>query len=324
MAGAVERLVNLALYLASRREYVTAEVCRSAGLGYPEHQDIGAFLRMFERDKDALRAAGLVLDVRRVGEVEAYRLDAAATFTRPVALSPTELATVRAVAVALAGDPGFPFGEDLALALGKLGAGGSAGPIAVADLVAETPADQAAIARELAEAVQSRKRVTFDYTNAAGEHKHHDIEPYGVFFREGRWYLAGRDRALDDTRTYAMSRMQGVSVNAERPRTPDFERPAHFDVRDHERLPFQYGPVAIPSVLRFDPDTAWRAVRLARRRGTLAEQPDGSVLWSVDARDLDRLAEWLTDEGPGITALRPPELLEVLRAGLERVVASHD
>lgn len=323
MPDAVERLVNLALYLASRKEHVTAEACRSAGLGYPEEQDTAAFLRMFERDKEALRAAGLVLDVSKVAGVEAYRLDATATFTRPVVLTPTELATVRAVAGALSGDTGFPFGEDLALALGKLGAGSEAGPIAVADLVEETPGVQAAVARELAEAVQSRKCVAFDYTNAAGERKHHTVEPYGVFFREGRWYLAGRDRDLDDVRTYALARMQDVLVNAVRPRTPDFERPAHFDVRDHERLPFQYGPAAVSAVVRFDPDTAWRAARLARGRGTLAEQPDGSVLWTVEARDLRRLAEWLTDEGPGITGVAPPELLRTLRQGLEQVVASH-
>ena len=323
MADAVERLVNLALYLASRNEHVTAEACRSAGLGYPEDQDTVAFLRMFERDKDALRAAGLVLDVRKVGDVEAYGLDASATFARPVALTATERSTVRAVAAALVADAGFPFAEDLTLALAKLGASGGVGPMAVAELVEESSADQAAVARELAEAVQSRKGVTFGYTNSAGERKSHDVEPYGVFFREGRWYLAGRDRALDDVRTYALTRMEDVTANAARPRTPDFERPADFDIRDHERLPFQYGPVVVPTVLRFDADTAWRAARLARGRGTLDEQPDGSVLWSVEARDLRRLAAWLIDEGPGITAVAPPELLDALRAGLEQVIAAH-
>ena len=323
MADAVERLVNLALYLASSREYVTAETCRLAGLGYPDDQDTGAFLRMFERDKDALRAAGLVLDVRKVEDVEAYLLNATATFARPVALNPTELATLRAVAMALLDDPGFPFADDLALAVGKLGTASQAGPIAVANLVEEAPGDQAAIARQLAEAVQSRKRVAFDYTNAAGEHKSHDVEPYGVFFREGRWYLAGRDRALDEVRTYAMSRMEALSTNAVRPRTPDFERPADFDIHEHERLPFQYGPCAIPAVLRFDPDAAWRASRLARGRGELEEQPDGSVLWNVEARNLDRLAEWLIGEGPGILPVGPPELTDVLRTRLRQVIADH-
>ena len=323
MADAVERLVNLALFLASRTEHVTAEACRSAGLGYPSDQDSAAFLRMFERDKDALRAAGLVLDVSKEAGVEAYRLDAPATFTRPVMLTPVELATVRAIAAALAGDPGFPFGEDLSLALGKLGAAGDAGPIAVASLVEEEPESQAAVARDLAEAVQLRKTVAFGYTNAAGERKRHDVDPYGVFFREGRWYLAGRDRELDDVRTYAMSRMENVSVNAARPRTPDFERPEEFDVRDHERLPFQYGPVVVPTVLRFDPDAAWRADRVARGRGTLRGQPDGSAQWSIEARDLRRLAEWLIEEGPGISAVGPPELLDILRDGLGQVVASH-
>lgn len=317
-----ERLVNLALFLASRREYVSAEGCRAAGLGYPDDQDDAAFLRMFERDKDALRAAGLVIDVRKVDEVEAYRLDVDATFQRPVSLSPSERAALRAAVAALAEDAGFPFGKDLARALAKLGAAGEGGPVAVADL-SESGGEQGRAARLLAEAVQTRKRASFGYTNAAGERKRHVVEPYGVFFREGRWYLAGRDVERDDVRTYAVARMQDLAVNPTRPRSPDFDRPSDFDVGEHERLPFQFGEEFLVATVRFDADAAWRAPRLVRGKGTLEEQPDGSLVWHVEARDMRRLAEWLVDEGPGLVPLGPPELIEAMRVALAKVVADH-
>lgn len=321
MPDASERLVNLALFLASRREYVSAERCRAAGLGYPADQDDAAFLRMFERDKEALRAAGLVIDVRKVDEAEAYRLDVEATFQRPVLLTASERATLKAAAAALADDPGFPFGEDLMRALAKLGAAGEEGPLAVADFA--EAGDQGSAARMLAEAVQRRKRVAFDYTNAQGEHKHHQVEPYGVFFREGRWYLIGRDVERDEVRTYASARMAGLEVNTARPRTPDFERPQDFDVSEHERLPFQYGGEAALATVRIDAEIAWRAARLTRGRGTLAEQPDGSLVWRIEAHDLRGLAEWLIEEGPGLVPMDPPELVESMRTALTKVVADH-
>lgn len=324
MPDAAERLVNLALYLASCPVPVTANECRAAGLGYPDSQDDVAFIRMFERDKDALRAAGLVIEVDRDEDVEAYRVDPAATFARPVDLAPDELAAVRAVAAALSADPAFPFGDDLALALGKLGTAGVAGPLATADLAGDEGGEQSLHARAAAEAVQMRKTLTFGYTNAAGDHKRHTVDPYGVFFREGCWYLIGRDRELDAIRTYAVARMRDFDVNPLRPRTPDFERPADFDVTEHERLPFEYGLEQVAARIRFESDVAWRAGRLTRGRGVLRELPDGSTLWEVTAGDLGRLASWIVDEGPAIRAVSPPELIYILETGLRAVADAHE
>jgi proteasome accessory factor B len=256
-------------------------------------------------------------------ETEAYRLDRTATFARPVDLSAEDLSALRAVAAALAADPAFPFGTDLALALGKLGTAGQGGPLGTGELITHDDGAQALTARALAEAVQTRKTVTFHYTNSRGEHKHHAVDPYGVFLREGQWYLVGRDRDLDEVRTYSATRMETLDVNPRRPRTPDFERPADFDVSGHERLPFQYGAKTFTARLRFEADVAWRAERLARGQGELEQLADGSVVWTIEASDPVRLAAWIVDEGPAIHAVSPPELIDALTDGLRRVVSSH-
>jgi proteasome accessory factor B len=320
---AAERLVNLALLLASTSRSVSAEMCRTADLGYPEDQDDATFLRMFERDKDALRAAGLAIEVTSDDGTEAYRLDADATFARPIELTSGEVSAVRAVAAALADDASFPFGDDLALAVGKLGTVGPEGAVSTTDVSGGLPAERSTYALALAEAVQARKTVTFEYTNTAGDVRRRTIDPYGVFFREGLWYVAGRDRDADAIRTYAVARVRDLDVNPARPRTPDFERPTDFDVREHERLPFQYGPKSVPVRIRLEPDAAWRAERLARGRGTLEPLADGSVLWSVDAGSLHRLACWIVDQGEGIHPVDPPELVATLSGGLRKVVAAH-
>lgn len=320
---AAERLVNLALLLASTRHPVTASQCRAAGLGYPDGQDDAAFIRMFERDKDALRAAGLVISVDASGGAEAYRLDADATYARPIELAPDEVAAIKAVAAALAEDDDFPFKEDLALALGKLGASTHDGPIAATQAADHATAGQSLYARAIAEAVQTRKTVTFGYTNARGESRTRTVDPYGVFFRGGVWYMAGRDRETDGIRTFAVGRVTDLDVNPLRPHTPDFERPAGFDVREHELLPFELGDPISTARLRFEPEVAWRAESLARGRGALTSLPDGSAVWTIAVADLGRLASWLVDEGPGILPVDPPELVTALGNGLRAVVVAH-
>jgi predicted DNA-binding transcriptional regulator YafY len=76
VVDAAERLVNLALLMASAGEPVTAAQVRSRVAGYPEGQNETAFLRMFERDKEDLAAAGMVLVVdrrRRTGSTSVPR-----------------------------------------------------------------------------------------------------------------------------------------------------------------------------------------------------------------------------------------------------------
>jgi len=327
MSDLIERLVNLALYLASTRTPVSAETIRAEVIGYPDGQDEDAFLRMFERDKKQLRACGLMLEVVDLEGVPGYRVDADASYAGEVRLTDAERATLRAVAAALASDPGFPFGSDLAIAVAKLGGTqGEAGGVAASApgaLTDEAPDVQGAVAAVLAEAVASRKRVGFGYTNAAGETHDREVEPYGVFFSDGRWYVVGRDTERDSRRTYAVRRMRDVVVNPRKPAAPDFEAPADFSVVQHMLLPFQYGPDTSECQLRFSAEDAWRAPRLTGGQGTLETQPDGSAIWRVGAASLPRLARWIVENGPGITPVSPPELRETLADGLRKVVARH-
>ncbi len=316
-----ERLVNLALYLAKTSRFVSAEECRAAGLGYPEDQDTAAFLRMFERDKEALRASGIAIDV---DEDESYRIDRAGTYAAEIALSAEETATILTAAAALASDESFPFAEDLTIALAKLGQGSAGSDVVSTALADEQPGVQAESAALVAEAIWSTKRLTFDYTNAKGESRLHEANPYGLFFREGRWYLVGLDTGTGQVRVYALRRARKLTINPTMPKTPDFERPEGFAVADFSLLPFQYGAETFEAVIRFEPDDAWRAPRLAGDHGTVEVQTDGSALWRVDAADPPGLAMWCVEHGPGITPIEPSTVVDTLRIGLEEVLRRHD
>lgn len=329
MTDVVERLVNLALLFAHSRGPLTAEQIRAEVAGYPADQDETAFLRMFERDKDDLRASGLVIESDEQGH---YRLDRSATFASQLDLTPAEAATVRLVGGAFLGDPSFPFANELALALAKLssGLGGSGAPVA-SRLADEDPRRQGRTVAALSDAAERRKRVAFSYTNSSGVTAPRDVEPYGLFLHDGRWYLVGRDTASGNVRTYTVARTATLSVNAEKPRSADFERPEGFDVSDHIATPFQYGPAEaeFEAVLRFEPGVAWRAEKLSARNGTtLAEKdssgvPTGAVLWRLRARSAPRLLRFAIEQGPGVSIAEPAGLAEELRSGLTRVEALH-
>jgi len=321
VAEPVTRLVNLAFFLANSRGPVERERIRTEVEGYGESQSVEAFLRMFERDKDELRRAGFQIGSDEEGR---YWIDRGRTFARAVDLTAEEAATLRAVALALLDDPSFPYAEELRVALAKVSTavGTSESPV-VARTADESPEAQGALVAQLDQAVRARKRASFSYTNSRGENKAHDVEPLGLFARDGRWYLVAGDTALGEVRVYAVLRMADLALNTARPKSADFERPADFDVSRFIGLPFQYGTDAFSATLVFSPASAWRAAAVTQSTGSLTRLPDGSAEWVVPVRDERRLLRWVVENGPGIAVSDPPELAEKLGAGLAEAEVLH-
>jgi proteasome accessory factor B len=326
---ASERIVNLAIHLAAAREPVTAEQVRAEVAGYPAGQDDAAFARMFERDKDELRRAGLVLDVGTGGGgSEAYRLDAQATYAGRLTLDPRETIELRAAGAAALTDPSFPYADDLRYALAKLMAATDSPDFAPAPMLGALTADEdpqaqgEAVAR-LTGAVVACKRVTFGYTGGGGKRSGRTVEPWGLFARDGRWYLVARDPAAHGTRVFTVSRMAGLNINEVKPKTPDFERPDDFDVLGWMLMPFQYGPRRTPGLLSFSGPTAARAETLAAGQGALERKADGTMLWHVPVAVEALLARWVAEAGPGVAIIEPVAARAALVEGLRRVVALH-
>lgn len=327
MVVAVERLVNLALYLASTTRPVTAEEIGVNVPGYPAGQDEAAFKRMFERDKDDLRLAGLAIAVER-GDTDRYRLDDAATFAGPLELDPREAMQLRAAAAAALADTSFPYAADLRLALAKLTAADGRAtwcdPSVLASLGAdEEPGAQGDLVAMLTAAATSRKRARFSYTSADARGSVREVEPWGLFAREGRWYLVARDRAADAPRVFAVPRIRELRVEESRPRTPDFTPPEGFDVRAWMLMPFQFGDGSREATLVLTGQAARNAPALTAGQGRLRRVTEASIEWSVPVADVELLARWAVENGPGIRVISPADAVEALRSGLGKVAALH-
>jgi proteasome accessory factor B len=326
VTGSAERLVNLALFIASSPSPVTAAQVRAQVAGYPSDQAEPAFLRMFERDKEDLRETGFALGVDRDGDVESYRLDEAATFAPPLELDREEAVLLHAAIDSVLADSPFPYADDLRIARGKIVAAGgplSREPLPVcASAADERPETQSRDVAALDRAIGTRKLVRFAYPGPVGTALR-EVEPYAVYLRAGRWYLVGHDRGADGMRVFAVTRVSGLEVETSRPKSADFEPPAGFDVRDWMLLSFQFGPARVPGRVRFTGPNAGRAGALTAGLGDLEPEPCGCVVWSVDVADPEALASWAIANGPGIVVLGPEEARIAWSQGLSKAVETN-
>ena len=327
MADATERIVNLAFFLAAAHRPVSATEISAHVAGYPSGQTPEAFGRMFERDKEDLRAAGLVIVLDRTGVVERYTFDENATYAEAVALTPLEAVELRTAAAAMLADDSFPFAEDLRPAMAKVVAAtrrpsGASDVILASASADEAPESQGAAVARLTTAIADHKRVSFRYVDAKGGSSAREVEPWGLFAQDGRWYLVAFDPAADGVRTFAAPRMTDLAV-APRPKTPDFEPPADFSVADYMVMPFQYGQNTVEALVEFTAPAAGRAPALTAGRGILGRGAGGAVVWRVPVSSTELFAHWVVENGPAIRVLEPRELADAVRAGLASVVALH-
>lgn len=86
----------------------------------------------------------------------------------------------------------------------------------------------------LGHALRARKRVTFHYHTFSDDAvATREVEPYGLFFLHGHWYLAARDTTIAEVRNFRLNRITRVAVNTKNALSADFDVPASFRLRTH-------------------------------------------------------------------------------------------
>jgi predicted DNA-binding transcriptional regulator YafY len=132
----------------------------------------------------------------------------------------------------------------------------------------------------------------------------------------------GRDTDRQAVRTFALVRARELAADRSRLETPDFERPADFDIAAYILLPFQFGTETIEALLAFDDSASWRAEQLTHSRGERTEVA-GEIRWKIEARSRDRLVRWVVENGPGIRILEPAALAADAAARIREVAQAH-
>jgi proteasome accessory factor B len=93
----------------------------------------------------------------------------------------------------------------------------------------------------LESAIRFRKRCSMTYQAAGtGTVSRREVDPYGLVYREAAWLLVGWCHLRKEIRSFRVDRMRDVAM-APKPKSPDFERPADFDVRAYaSRSPWTF------------------------------------------------------------------------------------
>lgn len=154
----------------------------------------------------------------------------------------------------------------------------------------------------LAGAARQRRRVRLRYRSWRGDDTERDLDPYGLVFHSGRWYVTGHDHRSGQTRTFRVDRVASAEPRPER-----FEPPADVDPVAHVTRSLAAVPYAheIEVVLETTLAEARRAVPPSV--GELTGR-DGAVVLTARAERLDGAARMLAGLGAPFVIRRPDAL----------------
>jgi predicted DNA-binding transcriptional regulator YafY len=299
------RLLALLELLQSRPSATGAELAAA----------LGVTARTVRRYVDRLVDLGIPVDSER-GPYGGYRL-------RPrYRLPPLMLTPDEAVAVTLGLVVARPLGVGTAVpaaasALAKLQ---RALPDALRDRVRalgqslgvvlprhEVAGVDAQVLATLGSAAGERRQVRFVHRSIRGEERERTVDPYGVVFDAGRWYLVGYDHLRGALRTFRVDRIRDVSETGERCTPPEGFDPVEHLVQALATVPY---PWTVAAVLRTDLAEARRLV--PPTIGTIEPHPEGALL-SIGADSPQWAARYLVSLGVPFTVLEPDAVREALR-----------
>lgn len=315
MIERTERLINLVIALRETRRPLTAEQIRTRVAGYGQ-EDLGAFRRMFERDKSDLRQLGVPVEttpVDRWDDTPGYRIDPARYDLPPIRLRPDEL-TGLALAAQAAG-----LADEVSGALRKLEID-TGGGVPGHDLTPQPVglALQASHRAELMEAQLARTTVAFRYAAPEGPPARRRVDPHGLVHRGGRWYLVGHDHDRDATRVFRLDRITSSVRAVGEP--GGFPPPAQQV--DADSVVPEPDEEPVTATVAAAEELAWQVARRARGGGT-AHSP-GWIRYELAPADPEELLGWLSAHGDQVRLLGPASLRGRLVARLEAILAATD
>ncbi|MGW8568260.1 helix-turn-helix transcriptional regulator [Isoptericola sp. NPDC055881] len=309
-----ERLLNLVIALVNTSASMTKQQVRAGVAGYGDAPSTEAFERMFERDKDTLRALGIpivTVDAGGHSDEVGYRIDNDAYALGAVDLTPAELGVV-ALAAQLWSDKTLR--TDMSRAMTKLRAAG-AGEVAADAVAGLAPRVRAAgdAYVPLLEAVSERRDVSFRYRAAStGRELTRHVEPWRIAARGSGWYLVGFDRARGAARVFRLSRISGRVRVGSQPGAFDVPEEVDVDAMLGERVGVLQRAVLAVVAERAQ---ALRARALPAGEGSGGEaRADGRDVVEVEFRSLSAFADEVAGYGAAVVVLEPAGLrADVLR-----------
>jgi len=290
---------------------------------------VSAVAEVFEIDEEQLRAdldllfvcglpgyaPGDLIDVSYEGD--RITVSNAEEFERPLRLSPDEALALVVAARSLAAVPGLSEREALTRAIAKLES--ALGPEAepAANKVTVLLDAEGETLQRLRSALAHKKRTHLRYHSAGrGEVTERDVDPMRVLSVDGRWYLEGWCRRVDDVRLFRLDRILSAEVLAVAAEVPAQARP-----RDLSEGLFRPQPGDQAVILELDPSAVW--ISDYYPCDEIVERADGGQRVTLRARDLHWLRRLILQVGPSVRVSEPESLRHEVHATAVAALAAY-
>lgn len=286
--------------------------------------------RTVYRDLETLRRAGFPLARALAHGKPVWRL--APTGVPGVAFTPAELSALGFARQMLLGMAGSPFDGAMRQAFRKIQAAAGRDGARVletadrqlfADLRRARPYTEREVwFRMLLDALTRHRTVRLRYfTLERDTEADREVDPYGLVYHEGAFYLVGWCHWRRDVRTFLVDRIRAVAETGR-----SFALPAGFSVREHFRS--AWGLLkhrALVTVrIRFDATVA-RLIREGRWHETqrLEDAAGGAVVLAVRVAGWEEIRRWVLTFGGAAEVLEPGVLRASLAAEARRLAAMY-
>lgn len=223
-----ERLINLTMALLATRRFLSKSEIFANVAGYSG--SIETKERMFERDKDDLRALGIVIEVGThdplFDDEPGYRILENNYEFELGELTPQEIAYLSLAAKVWRNQLFSAGGLHVLVKIDALGGTALREDYGQATLSLE---NETPLFPALWEAITQSKHISFSYRSMQVTER--NVAPYGLTLWHGSWYLVGMDLSKSEIRVFKVSRISSdITFTG---KANSFKVPSNFSIKDH-------------------------------------------------------------------------------------------
>lgn len=331
-----ERLLNLiALLLKSRRPVPFIDIAGQV-IGYNDDARLDSIEKRFDRDKAELRNMGIPVEYVDTGDSDTsgYVIPKDRFFLGKIELDSEDAILLAMAARAARVTHTSPvMKESFASAMRKLSIDlppledipFEAAPVMQ---ISSGNAKASTILQSISAAVYAKKTITFDYAAVTSSKppERRVVDPYGLGISRGEWYFVGRCHARRAVRMFKLTRVLGtVGLVGPSDSVNEFEIPHGFKITDHlRRESWDFGESAPEKVRVRVPEALGRQLVESSSIRWEAEEkkaPGGETIIATEARDPERLVDWLFSLGHEVRIIEPKAVVDIAKKRLAALEA---
>ena len=171
---------------------------------------------------------------------------------------------------------------------------------------------------KLRQAIREHRRVHLTHRGGSSPHpSQRDVDFYALVHRWGWLYAIGYCHLRQALRSFRVDRMEELTLIDQ-----VFQVPANFDIQDYLAKEFEAQP-QIRVRMRFAPEGAHVARHNRASWEALEEQPDGSVIVTMNVPDMYWAASSALGYGPWVTVLEPEALRHMVAEWAQAIAGQY-